>query len=218
MRLLSAWAELGTVTAFVVFAVPALLAFAAFTPGRWVARWTAVGLAYAVLHLGGLGLERELRWGWSLLWLLAAWRLGVRRPPRPKDSATRRGGLESGTIGLLLAAALLVLLIGAVARQDLDPDASRRASFGLLLMVLGLLHLMLRRDALRAMLAFGSLGLGLQVLHGGAVDLLLPSAPEHPLGILIGAALALALVDRLTRTRMLATGSPWVSDAHDLHD
>jgi hypothetical protein len=218
MRLLNAWAELGTVTAFVVLAVPALLAFAAFAPGRWVAQWTAAALAYAVLHLGGLGLERELRWGWTAVWLFAAWRLGARRPQRPRDSATRRGGFESGTIGLLLAIALLALLTAAVARQDLTPDLARRASFGLLLMVLGMLHLMLRRDALRALLAFGALGLGLQILHGGARDLLLPDDPVYPQAILIATALALAMVDRLTRTRVLATGSPWVSDAHDLHD
>ena len=217
MRFLSAWAELGTSPLLFILAVPVLLAIVAFLPGRGAARWTAAALSYCMLHLGGVGLEGFVRVGWVVLWALVAWRVGAPRPPRPA-STPRVGGIESGTIGLLLAAGLLVLLVAAVARDDLEPDPARRASYGIALLVLGLLHLMLRRDALRAMLAFGSLGLGLQVLNGAARDVLIPGEPSEPRAILLAAAVALALADRLTRMRQRAVGSAWVSDAHDLHD
>lgn len=219
MQFLSAWAEAGTPTLIQVLAVPALLAVAAFVPGRPAARGIALLLALLLPALGGIGLPAGIRWGWALLWLLVAWRVGLPLPARrPDRDAARPGGIESGTIGLLLTLALLALMIAAVARHHLDADATRRSSYGLLLVATGMLHLMLRRDALRGLLAFGALGLGLQVLHGAAHDVLLPAGAEQPEVVLAGAAVALALVERVARVRQAAAGSPWVSDAHDLHD
>ena len=84
-------------------------------------------------------------------------------------------------------------------------------------MSLGLLHLMLRRHALRAAVAFGALGLGVQVLDGmarrGEVGL---GAP--PAGVLIATAIAVAATVRLAGSRESTAGSAWVSDAHDLRD
>lgn len=218
MRFLTAWTELGTGALILILLAPALLGLAAFLPGRAIARLTAAGVALGVLALGGVGIDAALRLGWSILWGVVAWRAGRPRPAGP-GQARRPGGAESGMIGLLLALALLALLVAAVARHDLDADAARRASYGLALLVLGLLHLMLRRDALRALLAFGALGLGLEVLEGAARDLLLPSDARVHSGVaLLATAVAVALTDRVVRTRQHSAGTPWVSDAHDLHD
>ena len=53
-----------------------------------------------------------------------------------------------------------------MARLDLDGELTRRASGGVLLVALGLVHLMLRRHAVRAAAAFAAMGLGLQLLDG----------------------------------------------------
>jgi hypothetical protein len=218
VRFLSAWTEVGTPTLFLALVSPAVLFGAAFLPGRRVARVTALALALAVTALGGVGLTGALRGGWSLLWVLVAWRVGRQRLQQTGDPAPRPGGVESGLIGLLLALALIVLLISAVARHDLGPRETRCASFALLLVVVGLLHLMLRRDARRALLAFAALGLGLQVLQSLARDTLLTGTADHPAAILGATALALAITDKVVRMREVSAGSPWVSDAHDLHD
>lgn len=218
MRFLNAWTEVGTPTLVLALITPALLSVAAFLPGRRVARVTALVIAIAITGLGAVGLDGSLRWGWVVLWGVVAWRVGRHRLATKGDPAPRPGGVESGLIGLLLALALGVLLVSAVARHDLDPRATRGASFALLLVVVGLLHLMLRRDSRRALLAFAALGLGLQVLQGLARDTLLTGAVDHPEAILAGTALAIAIADRVVRMREVSAGSPWVSDAHDLHD
>src|SRR5205085_10988908 len=121
-------------------------------------------------------------------------------------------------VGLMLGVALLALVAAAVARQDLTPVETRSASWGLLLLSLGLLHLMLRRDALRAMLAFGALGLGVQVLDRSARAASLSAGPADNGVIVLVSALATAIVARLGTIRQQDAGSAWVSDAHDLHD
>jgi hypothetical protein len=218
MRFLSAWTEAGTATVVLVLITPVLLAVTPFIPGRQVARLTAALLAAAVLALGIVGLDATLRWGWAALWILVAWRVG-RPAPHPRlEPAPRPSGIESGLIGLLLALALGVLLVSAVARQDLDPAEARSTSFGLLLLVVGLLHLMMRRDAMRALLAFATLGLGVQVLQAAARDTLLTGGAGHPESILLASGILLAVTDKVIRARQESAGSPWVSDAHDLHD
>jgi hypothetical protein len=218
MRFLSAWTEVGGATLLLALATPTLLAVAAFIPGRRVARLTAAGAALLVLALGVVGLEGWIRAGWALLWALVAWRVGRPHPEREDDPAPRPSGVESGLIGVLLAAALTVLLLSAVARHDLDPLETRSTSFGLILLVVGLLHLMLRRDAMRALLGFATLGLGAQILQLVARDRLLAAPAESPAALLLASAITLALTDRVIRMRQQSAGSTWVSDAHDLHD
>jgi hypothetical protein len=133
-------------------------------------------------------------------------------------SGARLGGLESGTVGLLIGPALLALLLAGVARLDLDASLTRQCSFGMLLVSLGFLHLMLRRHAVRAATAFAAMGLGLQVLQD-AVRTVATTGGAPPAGLpLAAAALAVALAARIGSGRTLTTGSAWVSDAHDLHD
>src|SRR5213593_686800 len=143
-------------------APPVLLGLVAFVPGRRVARFVAAALALAVPLSTEVGVPANLRYAWAGLWLLVAWCVGASNPQPAKSRPARPGGAESGAIGLLLGLALLTLLVSAVARQDLADTEARHASYGVLLIVVGLLHLMLRRDVLRALLGFGSLGLGLQ--------------------------------------------------------
>ena len=113
---------------------------------------------------------------------------------------------------------VLGLLIAAVARQDLSPEDGRRASYGLLLLGLGLLHLMLRRHVRRAIVGFGALGLGFQVLDGAArgAQVALGALAQGP--PLLATTIAVALAIRLARGRERHASSAWVSDAHDLHD
>jgi hypothetical protein len=197
---------------------PALLGLVAFVPGRRVARLVCLGLALAVALPGEVGISIPLRHVWAGLWVLIAWRVGVGEPQPGSSQRGRSGGVESGAIGVLLGLAILGLLVTAVARQDLSDADARQASYGVLLVVIGLLQLMLRRDVLRAALAFGSLGLGLQVLEGAARDLLLPPIAEYPGAVLLATAVAVALAERLAHVRQRVAGTAWVSDAHDLHD
>jgi len=88
----------------------------------------------------------------------------------------------------------------------------------LLLIGLGTLHLMLRGHVRRAAIAFASLGLGLQVLDGAARGAELPGSAPARGGVWLATAIAVALVVRLGHARERFAGSPWVSDAHDLHD
>jgi hypothetical protein len=193
------------------------LLLAVFLPGRLAARIAALGVAASLPFLRELGSPPAVTAGWVLLWLIVAWQAG-----RPSGGASRSGarlgGLESGTVGLLLGPALLVLLVAAVARLDLGPEPTRLGSYGVLLVCLGLLHLMLRRHAVRAATAFAAIGLGLQVLAGGVRAAVLPGDAPPGSAILLAAALAVALAVRVGEARAAAPGSAWVSDAHDLHD
>jgi len=90
-------------------------------------------------------------------------------------------------------------------------------AYGLLLIDLGLLHLMLRRHALRAAVAFGSLGLGVQVLDGMARAGEVGVQPSTP-GVVLATAIAVAITVRLAESREHAAGTAWVTDAHDLRD
>lgn len=218
MNFLDAWARLSPFDYARLMLPVSVLGLAAFLPGRAVARAAAAILALSMLALPELGTGWSMRWAWALLWCAIAWRTGLRAAGGTVSGRSRTGGIESGTVGLLLALALLGLLVAAVARQDLAAVATRGASYGLLLLALGLLHLMLRRDSLRAMLAFGALGLGLQVLSGTARENLLPEVPHDHGSVLLATAVAVALAERLARVREHDAGSALVSDAHDLHD
>ncbi|HVP14495.1 MAG TPA: hypothetical protein VMS88_03060 [Terriglobales bacterium] len=217
MRFLDAWAAL-PMTEFLRMSVPAaLLALASLVPGRPVAAFTALGIALSLPFLRPIGVPAPAMAGWTLLWLVVTWGVsfGPREAPRKR---ARLGGLESGTIGLLLGLALLALAVAGVARLDLAAVPTRWTSYGVLLAGLGLLHLMLRRHVARAAAAFAAMGLGLQVLTG-VLRLGLASTEPAATGLpLLAAALAVGLALRIAYARESALGSGWVSDAHDLHD
>jgi len=217
VHFLDAWAALPRLD-LLRFVVPAaLLLFAVLAPGRVMARLATLGLAVALPFLRGSGVSVWVTVGWVLLWLAIAWRAGL-PPGRPARSGARWGGLESGTVGLLLGAALLALLIAGVARLDLDAALTRQCSFGVLLVNLGFLHLMVRRHAVRAATAFAAMGIGLQLLQD-AVRTVVTTGGAPPDGLpLVATTLAVVLAARIGAGRILTAGSAWVGDAHDLHD
>ena len=188
-------------------------------PSRVAARVGALGVALSLALNPELMPGGRLRWGWIALWTLIAWRIGGAPRLKPQTSAGRRLGLlETGTVGLLLGLALLALLLIAIARQDLPSDPGRRASYGVVVLCLGVLHLMMRRHTVRAAVGLATLGFGLQILERVARDALIPGPTPTPYGLLLATGLACALAVRVGRTRELVATSPWVGDAHDLHD
>lgn len=217
MHFLDAWAALPRLE-LLRFAVPAALLLAAvLAPGRTLARLVTLGLALSLPFVRELGGPAWVTAGWVLLWLAISWQAGL--PSRGTvRSGARLGGFESGTVALLLGPALFTLLIAGAARLDLDAARMRQCSFGVLLVCLGLLHLMLRRHAVRAAAAFAAMGLGLQVLQG-AVRTVVTTGGAPPVGLpLFASALAAVLAARIGGARATTMGTAWVSDAHDLHD
>jgi hypothetical protein len=210
------WTELGLLDLVRLLAPTVPLIATLLLPGRRVARPAMLVLAAAMAFIPELG-PWPLVAGWVLLLLFVAWQVGLpaavegRAKPRP-------GGRESGLVGLSLGLALLALLTAGVARQDLAPEDGRRASLGLLLLGLGLLHLMMRRHARRSMVGFAALGLGLQMLHGAALGAEIPEGLPAPGLLLLCSAMTVALVGRVARGRERLTGNAWIHDAHDLHD
>jgi hypothetical protein len=216
MHFLDAWSRLTPLELARTGAVPAFVLISIAFAGRRAALFTSIALAvWSLFPLGAV--PWEIRLAWSLLWLAYARTLAKSADDPPPDSSARRGGFESGAVGLLLGVALLLLLVAAVARQDLPDAESRETSYGLLLIGLGLIHLMLRRHVLRAAVAFGVMGMGLDQLTRSAAAQQLPVDRARIIAVPIGAALAMALVTRIARSRS-DNGSAWVSGAHDLHD
>lgn len=217
MHFLDAWTALPLLD-LVRLALPAGLVFLAiFMPGRFSTRGTCGGVALTLPFLRELGAPWWVVTGWVLLWAALAWQSG-RAVAGAKRPAVRFAGFESGSIGLLLAPALLAALLAAVARLDLDAELTRRASYGALLLGLGFLHLMLRGHIARAAMAFATLGLGLQVLGGALRDVVTEGRSPSVAMPLVAAALAAALAVRIGRGRAEHAGSTWVRDAHELHD
>ena len=196
----------------------ALLTLATVLPGRGVARIASLGVALALPFLRPLDTPLPITAAWSALWLVVAWQVGLPAPGNAPSPPRRPGAFESGTVGLLVALALLGLMVASLARQDLEPVVGRRVLMGLLLIGIGVLHLMLRGHVRRAAIAFASLGLGLQVLDGTARGAELAGSAPARGGVWLATAVAVALVLRLGIGRERFAGSPWVSDAHDLHD
>jgi hypothetical protein len=196
----------------------ALLILATVLPGRRVARAAAFGVAIALPFLRPLDTPTPLTAAWSALWLIVAWQVGLPAPGNAPAPARRSGALESGAVGLLVGVALMLLMVASLARQDLEPTVGRRVVMALLLIGIGVVHLMLRGHVRRAAIAFGALGLGLQVLDGVARGAELAGSAPARGGVWLATALAIALVLRLGMSRERFAGSPWVSDAHDLHD
>ncbi|MBI1799082.1 MAG: hypothetical protein HYR73_05295 [Candidatus Eisenbacteria bacterium] len=217
MHFLDAWNRLPPSVLTRVLAAPACVGLSILLPGRRAAALASVGLAIVAGVSTGLN-PWSSRLAWAIVWLACALVIarGVGDPP--PDSSARRGGVESGAVGLLLGIAMLLLLIAAVARQDLPDEPSRDASYGLLMIGLGLVHLMLRRHVLRAAIAFGSMGMGLDRLTRSAASQQLSLDTIPPLAVPFATAIAIALVTRIARSRLGSGGGAWVSGAHDLHD
>ena len=218
MHFLDAWSELSIADTIRLMAPLALLTISAFLPGQRVGQVTALGIAAFIPMLRELGAGPALSTAWMLLWLLLAlWRSRTEESAR-RPLARTGGVLETGTVGLALGLILGLLLIAAVARQDMSSEETRRASHGAALLVLGILHLMLRRHIRRAMTGFAAMGLGLQMLDGAAQDAQIQPAPTSSGALLAATWVAVAIALRLAIARERHAGTPWVSDAHDLHD
>ena len=217
MHFVDAWASLPPLDLARLLLPAGFLILAVLLPGHAIARVSALGVALCLPLVRELEVPAGLLVAWVALWIVIAWQVGRVTQGARRSLTTRLAGMEPGTVGLLIGAALLVLLLAAVARQDLSLEDTRRASYGLLLIGIGLLHLMLRRHALRAGLAFGALGLGIQVLDGMARRGEVGLGPPHA-GVVVATALTVAIAVRLAGSREQIAGTAWVSDAHDLRD
>jgi hypothetical protein len=214
MRFLESWAVLPPLD-LLRWSIPvAGVLLLVLLPGR-----RAAGVASGIVALGVLVAPDLLPSLWLQLAWVALWvGLGLHVSRSPVPAAGRVGFLESGSIGALVGSALLVLVLAIVARQGLPHDETRRASIGIAVLALGLLHLMMRRHAIRASLAFAAMGFGLQILEVAAWGTLLPASPVPTASSWLATVIAVALAIRVGRIRQHVAGSPWVADAHDLHD
>jgi hypothetical protein len=218
VEFLDCWTEL-TLPDLLRLLAPALfLTLATLLPGVRIVRLAAIGVALTIPLVEELGVSPRFTVAWSALWLLIAWASRGQEGAARRPLAARHGVLEASTVGLLLGIVLMALLIAAVARQALSPEEARRASYGALLLMLGLLHLMLHGHVRRAGVAFGSLGLGLQVLESAAREAQVFVALNPGGSVLLATVLAAALAMRVASSRERLAGTAWVSDAHDLHD
>jgi hypothetical protein len=217
VHLLESWSEFSQIELIRWF-LPVICATALVVlPGRRVARVGAAAMAVSLLITPGYVAGQLRLFGWVLLWAFLAWWLG-RPPANPASPVRRLGFLEAGAVGLLLGLALFALLGAALARQGLAGEEGRRALLGLLLLCLGMLHLMMRGHATRSALAFAILGLGLREIQLAAQRTLLPDSGDRGTGIFAATVIAVGLALRIGRTRETVATSPWVGDAHDLHD
>ena len=217
MHFLDAWTRLSPLELGRFLLAPICVAIAIVLPGRRIAALASVGLAIASLITPDPG-PLPLVVGWLLLWLALAAYLTRASSDPPPDPSVRRGGIESGAVGLLLGLAMLTLLVAALARADLDDRVSREASAGLLLITLGLIHLMLRRHVLRAALAYGAMGMGLERMVLTANAQQLPGGDAPAAAVWFASVLAIGIVARVARLRLGGGGGAWVTGAHDLHD
>ncbi len=187
-------------------------------PGWRSLQLAAFGLALASSALlAGRG-AWGLALGWFAFWVLVVVALGRGRRRVERSAEARAGRFEAAIVGLALGGAFLVLLVTGVARENLAAGQTRGATLALAVATAGLLHLLLRRHALRAAFGFATLGLGLQLLELEARAAVFASAPRFGPTVLVGTALATALAVRLAIARQRFAGSPWLSDAHALHD
>ncbi|MFN8587659.1 MAG: hypothetical protein U0704_07625 [Candidatus Eisenbacteria bacterium] len=220
MHLLDAWTALSVADLARLLGIPLAIIVATLLPGRRPSGVAALVIAVAVALCVELADGWRVRAAWTAAWLAVAWFAGARGLDGPRPRTRRRGGFEAGVVALPLGGALALLLLAAVSRQSstLAPLDARRASLGVLVLGAGLLHLMMRRHARRATLAFASLGLGLELLATAArrADVTGAGAPA---GAALAATLvAVALVARIAGARERFADSPLVSDAHELHD
>ncbi len=220
MHLLDAWTALSVADLARLLGIPAAILVAALLPGRRLTGAAALAIALLVAPCAELSAPPGVRVAWVALWLVIAGLTISHGLDTVRTPAPRRGGFEASAVALPLGAALALLLLAAVSRQSatLAPLDARRASLGALVLSVGVLHLMMRRHTRRALLAFGALGLGLELLAASArrADVTGAGAPAG--AALLGTCVAVALVSRIAGSREQWAGSPLVSDAHELHD
>jgi hypothetical protein len=220
MHLLDAWTALHGADLARLIGIPIAILIAALLPGRRIAGVAALAVAIAVAMCVELAAPWIVRAGWAALWLAVAWQVGSEGIEAARTRRARRGGFEAGVIALPLGAGLALMLLAAVSRQAQTLSAldARRASLGALVLGAGLLHLMMRRHARRALVAFAALGLGLELLAASARMADVTHAGSPPGGALLATVVAVALVRRIAMARERWARSPLVSDAHELHD
>jgi hypothetical protein len=217
MHLVAAWTSLGTFDLLRLLGIAAVMV-AALLPGRGVTRAAALALALATALLGELAAPWFVRAGWPIVWLLVAWRAGAPDGTRRTALASRRVTFETGLLALTLGLAFASLLLVAASRQALPAADARLTSLGAMVIGLGFLQLMLRRRVRRGLFAFAGLGLGLELLATAARSVDALHAGPAP-GVALAATLvALGLTQRVAGSRERFAGSPFVSDAHGLHD
>ena len=217
MHFVDAWTSLPPLDLLLHAAPVALMFVVVLLPGRAVAIGAALATALVMPATGDLG-PLTVRVGWTAVWVLVALMLGRPRRRARLAALPHPGGFESGSVGLPLGLVVLVTLLVAIGRQDLQAEATRRLSLGLALIVAGVVHLMLRRDALRATVSFASLGLGLQWLDRAVREATLEGSDRPLAAPLLATVIAIVLAARTAGVRERDAGTAWVSHAHDLHD
>jgi hypothetical protein len=213
---LVAWWEL-TAPELARLAAPLALSLLALILPRLRASAIPAGLTPLALVAWGLPtLPLALAWGVSGLAIAAGvWQAPGASGPRPSARAAVEGVVLAG----MLLGAWCVLLVAAVARQNPPAAEARQLCLGVLLLGVGMLHVLARRELARAALAAIPIGLGLAMIELVARETRLPGAPsEGGRLILLGTLVAAVLALRLAAARAEVPGSVWVSDAHDLHD
>jgi len=111
----------------------------------------------------------------------------------------------------------VLLLLVAASRQALEPPGTRLTSLGVLLVGFGLLHLMLRRHLRRALVSFGALGLGSSCSRRPRARPTRCTRERRRRGARRDARRDGARAPR-GRVARAVRGSPFVADAHELHD
>jgi len=218
VHFLDAWRTAPPLELIATLALVVMLAVPLFVR-HWQALWlVALVSAYQMHGVTPARAPLVLWLGWAALWLFVAM-FSQREWVRGEKTLGMGGGrFEAGLIGLSLGLAFLALLVIGVARQDLSAVATRGVTLALVVMAIGLVHLMLHRHIRRAAFGLVTLGFGVQLLELAAGALELPGTYHAAPGVLVGTALAASAALRLGAARETATGSPWVSDAHELHD
>jgi len=217
MNHVATWADLSTGDVVLWLLPLAVLAVSLLAPGRRAAVASAASVAIALPLIPDHNVPWVMIGAWTGLWIVVATILLMARAPAQRWVG-KPSGFESGAVGLMLGVALLALLLAAIVRQRLPIEFGLRSALGLSFLAFGLLHLMLRRDSMRAVVAFAALGLGIQWLDWSARDVLLPFERRDPWITLLATAVAVGLMTRIAYARQREAGSSWVSDAHDLHD
>jgi hypothetical protein len=217
MRYIESWTGLPPFEVVRLLLPLGFLVLTILLPGRRTARLGAIGVALAISVTPDLFAESWIGPSWTVLWLLIAVLAGG-GPPREPLPARPGTWFEGGTVGALLVIALLALLLGAVSRQDLSADLARRSGLGVAAVGLGLLHLVLRLNIRRSIVAWGAIGLGIELLSGAADGLLFQEHVVARGSVLLATAIVLALVVRISTTRIHIGAGGRVSEAHDLHD
>jgi hypothetical protein len=203
--------ELGRLTALIVVCAAPVLVRGA-RAASLAAKILALLVPLVLLSRAPIALAA----GWGLLWLAAGARF--QRELAADADAPVPTGFESAAVALGLGLALVALLIAGVARQNLPPHASRVTGTAVALLGLGIMHLMLRRHASRAAFGVAAMGLGLQLLDLAAREAELDGGARPHGAVLLGTAIAVALMIRVGESRTAHSGSALVSDAHMLHD